>query len=146
MMFTNKDIEQIGNRGSLLSEVEKQIAHFRKGFPFLKVLRPATIGDGIIRLEEENVSAAVKQFTQKIQEGLQPVKFVPASGAASRMFQSLFAFAEAADTDDTAIKLLEEARFKNVKQFFDQISDFAFYEKLVAALGGIKSADGNLKY
>jgi len=145
-MFTIKDIEQIENRGSSLPEIEKQIAHFKKGFPYLKVLRPATIGDGIILLEEEKVSAAVKQFTQKIQEGLKPVKFVPASGAASRMFQSLFAFAEAADTNEKAIELLGEVKFKSVKQFFDKLSDFAFYEKLVAALGGINTNDGTLKY
>ena len=145
-MFTIKDIEQIEKRGSSLPEIEKQISHFKKGFPYLKVLRPATIGDGIIRLDEEKVSAAVKQFTQKVQEGLKPVKFVPASGAASRMFQSLFAFAEAADTNEKAIELLADTRFKNAKQFFDQLSDFAFYEKLVAALDGIKTPDGTLKY
>ena len=145
-MFTQKDIEQIENRGSSLQEIEKQISHFRKGFPYLKILRPATIGDGIIRLDQEKVSAAVKQFTQKIHEGLQPVKFVPASGAASRMFQSLFTFAEAADTNKKAIELLGETRFKSMKEFFDRLSDFAFYEKLVTALGGLKAANGDLKY
>jgi len=145
-MFTQKDIEQIENRGSSLQEIEKQISHFRKGFPYLKVLRPATIGDGIIRLDQEKVSAAVKQFTQKIHEGLQPVKFVPASGAASRMFQSLFAFAEAADTNEKAIEILGKPHYKNAKQFFDKIADFAFYDKLIAALGGIKDSNGNFKY
>jgi hypothetical protein len=145
-MFTTKDIEQIKNRGSLLPEIENQIAHFRKGFPYLKVLRPATIGDGIIRLDEEKVTVAVIQFNKKRQEGLQTVKFVPASGAASRMFQTLFAFAEAADTYEKAVELLGEVRFKSVVQFFDRIKDFAFYRKLAAGLDGIKSADGNLKY
>ena len=145
-MFTNKDIEQIENRGSILHEIEKQIIHFRKGFPYLKVLRPATIGDGIILMDEEKVSKAVKQFTQKIQEGLKPVKFIPASGAASRMFQSLFAFAEAADTNEKAFELLGEDRFKAVKQFFDKLTDFAFYEKLSADLDGTKTENGHLKY
>ncbi|MCX6238896.1 MAG: DUF4301 family protein [Bacteroidia bacterium] len=145
-MFTNKDIQQIENRGSSLPEIEKQIAHFKKGFPYLKVLRPATIGDGIIRLDEERVSAAVKQFTQKVHRGLKPVKFVPASGAASRMFQSLFAFAEAADTSEKAIELLGESKYKSVKQFFDRITDFAFYNKLVDALVDIKTPGGDLKY
>ncbi len=145
-MFTIKDIEQIENRGSSLPEIEKQIAHFKKGFPYLKVLRPATIGDGIICIDEEKVSAAVKQFTLKVQEGLKPVKFVPASGAASRMFQSLFAFSEAADTNNKAIELLGEDKFKSAKQFFGQITDFAFYEKLDTSLGGLNAADGSLKY
>jgi hypothetical protein len=146
MMFTDKDIQQIENRGSSLPEIEKQIAHFRNGFPYLKVLRPATIGDGIIRMDEGKVSVAVKLFTQKVREGLKPVKFVPASGAASRMFQSLFAFAEAADTNEKAIELLGEDRFKSVKHFFEKITDFAFYEKLAAMPGGINGPTGNLKY
>jgi len=145
-MFTNKDIAQIENRGSSLPEIEKQIGHFKKGFPYLKVLRPATIGDGIILLDDAKVSDAVKEFTQKVQQGLKPVKFVPASGAASRMFQTLFAFAEAADTNEKAIELLGQAHFKNAKQFFDKIGDFAFYEKLTTALGGITAPDGTLKY
>src|ERR1035437_671566 len=141
-MFTAEDIQQIEKRGSSLAEIEKQVDHFRKGFPYLKVLRPATAGDGIIRLDEEKVSEAVKLFTQKVQKGLKPVKFVPASGAASRMFQLLFAFAEAIDSNEKAVELLGEAHFKNVKHFFDQLTNFAFYEKLVAELGGIKDADG----
>ena len=145
-MFTNKDIAQIENRGSSLPEIEKQIGHFRKGFPYLKVLRPATICDGIIRMDEDKIPEAVKKYTQKVHEGLQPVKFVPASGAASRMFQSLFAFAEAAENNNKAFELLKEERFKSVKQFFDRLTDFAFYDKLVAALGGINAPDGNLKY
>jgi hypothetical protein len=145
-MFTNKDINQIENRGSSLQDIERQIAHFRKGFPYLKVLRAATIGDGIIRLDEEKVSEAVKQFTQKVHEGLKPVKFVPASGAASRMFQSLFAFAEAADSNEKAIEILSEPHHKKIKHFFDGITDFAFYDKLSTALGGIKDSNGNIKY
>jgi len=145
-MFNNIDIEQIRNRGSFLPEIERQIDHFRKGFPFLKVLRPATIGDGIILLDNEKVSAAVSKFTQKVQEGLIPVKFVPASGAASRMFQALFAFSEAANSNEKAVELLREARFKSVLQFFERLPDFAFYEKLVTKLHGLQDEHGNLKY
>jgi len=145
-IFTAKDIQQIETRGCSLPEIEKQIDHFIKGFPYLKVLRPATVGDGIIRLDDKKVSEAVKLFTRKVQGGLKPVKFVPASGAASRMFQTLFSFAEAAVSNQKAKELLSEAHFKKVKHFFDKLTDFAFYEKLVALPAGIKDADGNLKY
>ena len=146
-MFTKNDLEQIINRGSNLQEIEKQISHFRKGFPFLKVLRPATVGDGIIRLEDSKVSLAVKQFTQKVGEGLKPAKFVPASGAASRMFQSLFSFAEeAGNSNEKAARLLHEERFKSVGQFFDQLSKFAFYKKLTVALDGKLSENNQLRY
>ena len=145
-MFTNKDRGQIEKRGSFLPEIEMQIAHFKKGFPYLKVIRPATIGDGIIRMDEAEVAQAVKRFTTKVQEGLQPIKFVPASGAASRMFQSLFSFAEAAINDEKAAELLGEASYKSVKEFFDKLPNFAFYSKLNTGLGGIKTPKGDLKY
>ena len=145
-MFTNKDIEQIKSRGSSLDEVENQITHFRKGFPFLKVLRPATIGDGIILLDKDKVSVAVKQFTEKVAEGLKPAKFVPASGAASRMFQSLFSFAEVADSNEKAAELLHEDKFKSVAQFFNQLANFAFYKKLLVSLDGRLTENGELMY
>ena len=145
-MFTNKDIDQIGSRGSNLPEIEAQLNHFRKGFPFLKVLRPATIGDGIIRLDAEKVSIAVKQFTFKIQEGLQTAKFVPASGAASRMFQSLYNFAEAAHSNEEGYTLVQEDRFKSVEQFFSQLKEFAFYKKLAATLDNRLSENGRPRY
>ena len=145
-MFTSKDIEQIEKKGSNLSEIEKQITHFRKGFPFLKVIRPATIGDGIIRLDEEQVTGAVKQYVQKVKDGLQPVKFVPASGAASRMFHALFSFAEAADNNDAAAEILDEHHHKGAARFFGHLSKFAFYERLVASTGGMIDVNGRLKY
>ncbi len=145
-MFTSADIEQIEKRGSDLSEIEKQITHFRKGFPFLKVIRPATIGDGIIRFDEGQVTEAVRQYVQKVKDGLQPVKFVPASGAASRMFQALFSFAEAAENDDVAAEILAEHHHKGAMVFFNHLSKFAFYEELAVSLGGSTELNGRLKY
>ena len=145
-MFTSKDIEQIEKRGSNLSEIEKQITHFRKGFPFLKVVRPATIGDGIIRFDERQVTDAVKQYVQKVKDGLQPIKFVPASGAASRMFQVLFSFAEDTDNDDLAAEILAEHHHKGAKVFFDHLTKFAFYEELAVSLNGITDTNGRMKY
>ena len=145
-MFNTADIEQIRERGSSLNEIEIQLSHFRKGFPYLKVLRPATIDDGIIRLDKDVVSLAVKRFTQKVATGLKPSKFVPASGAASRMFQSLFSFAEVAVSDEKAIELLAEEKYKSVAQFFDRLPHFAFYKKLTASLGGSLTVGGVLRY
>ena len=51
-MFTNSDQEQINERGSNLPEIQNQISHFKKGFPFLKTVEAAGIGNGIVRLSE----------------------------------------------------------------------------------------------
>ena len=145
-MFAAKDIKQIEKKGIQLSEIETQIDNFRKGFPFLKLLRPATIGDGIISLTEDKIKEAADHYSKRIESDLQPVKFVPASGAASRMFQSLYSFWEAAVNDQEAKLLLEQGHHKNVKQFFDHLPHFAFYEELEKGVGGIKDKKGQTKY
>jgi len=145
-MLSAKDIEQVEKRGISRSEIERQIEIFRKGVPYLKLLRPATIGDGIIRLNDEKIAEASAFYLSKIKNNLQPVKFVPASGAASRMFQSLFSFLEAADNDLSAESLLLEDQYKSVKQFFDRLPDFAFYEELNHKIGGIKDKNGRTRY
>lgn len=145
-MFTQKDLEQLNNRGSNLEVIENQLSYFKKGFPHLKVLSPATIGNGIIRLDSMAVDSSVKEYNKKVQDGLQPAKFIPASGAASRMFQSLFSFAEAASSNQKAAELLQEERFGSVAQFFIQLTNFSFYKKLSTSLGGQLYEEGNLKY
>jgi hypothetical protein len=145
-MFTAKDNQQIEKKGIQLSEIEKQIEDFRKGFPFLKLIRPATIGDGIISLSEDKIKEAADHYSKRIDSDLLPVKFVPASGAASRMFQSLYSFWEAALDNQEAEALLEHHHHKNAKQFFDHLSQFAFYQELEEGVGGIKDKAGHTRY
>lgn len=145
-MFTTHDIQQIEKKGIPLSEIEKQISNFRKGFPFLKLSRPAIVGDGIISLSEDKIKEYAGLYSKRVEYNLQPVKFVPASGAASRMFQSLYSFWEAALDNQTAESLLEHHHHKNVKQFFGNLTQFAFYEELEKGVGGIKDKKGQTKY
>jgi hypothetical protein len=145
-MFITKDIKQFEQKGINPSEIERQIDNFRKGFPFLKLIRPATIGGGIISLTEHKIREVADHYSNRIESGIQPVKFVPASGAASRMFQSLYSFWEAALNNQEAEALLEHHHHKNVKQFFDHISQFAFYDELKKGVDGIKNKEGKTKY
>lgn len=124
IMFAEKDIQQIKNKGLTAKEVESQIQNFYQGFPFLNILKPATVNDGIVRLCDEEVNAFVKLY-----ENIKPdtLKFVPASGAASRMFKFLFEFYEIAkDRYDN----IDQVQDKDVKKFFVSISQFAFYNDL----------------
>jgi len=127
-MFKEKDIQQIKNHGLTPEEVEKQVENFKKGFPFLKLAKPATINDGIIRLDNKEVEAYGKLY-----EDVQPenLKFVPASGAASRMFKFLFEFYEQTNNQYKSINDIED---KQVKRFFSNIEKFAFYEELKSTL------------
>ncbi|MCR5841386.1 MAG: DUF4301 family protein [Bacteroidales bacterium] len=66
-----------------------QIERFRKGFPWLRIVAPATPGHGIEVLDQEQQDAAVRYADEAEVNGR--CKFVPASGAASRMFKDIFA-------------------------------------------------------
>lgn len=120
-MFTEKDLHQIAKQGIPLETIQQQINHFVAGFPYLKVLKAATIGDGIVRFEEEELEALVSAFDAQ-SSSVSLLKFVPASGAATRMFKSLFAFKDEGKSD------------KSIPEFSERIRDFAFFEDLKSAL------------
>lgn len=88
-MFDQKDIMQIEERGSSVGTVEAQVERFRKGFPWMDIVGPATPERGIKVLSEEDGDRAVKYYENAEVHG--KCKFVPASGAASRMFKDIFA-------------------------------------------------------
>ena len=77
-MFTKDDLKQIEQRGSSVQTVEEQVERFKKGFPWMNIVAPATPQKGILVLDEAAVEAAAKYY-----EGAQingKCKFVPASG------------------------------------------------------------------
>ena len=118
-MFTKEDIKQIEQRGSTVQTVEEQVERFRKGFPWLKIVAPATPALGIQVLNDEQVEAAVKYYEAAQING--KCKFVPASGAASRMFKDLFSGLDALKAGK---ELADDAP---AAKFVDQIQSFAFY-------------------
>ena len=71
--------------------LETQLTNFREGFPFLPVTRAASCGDGIRVLDAAGIEQAAARY-DRAKESLRVVKFVPASGAATRMFKDLFEF------------------------------------------------------
>lgn len=71
--------------------LETQLKNFREGFLFLPVTRAASCGDGIRVLDAAGIEQAAARY-DRAKESLRVVKFVPASGAATRMFKDLFEF------------------------------------------------------
>jgi len=125
-MFTEADIEQIKNRGSELKTVKTQIENFKKGFPFLKLDSAATPSDGILVLGEREIDILIQKYDQ-LSNSKQIVKFVPASGAASRMFKLLFSFLDICEDQEEAQKQIEKSDdLQSIKAFFKKIDDFAF--------------------
>lgn len=92
--FTAQDLEQLQARGISVEKAEAQLECFRNGFPQLDIVAPASTKKGILapkRAEQEEYIAAWQQY---LKEGHKILKFVPASGAASRMFKNLFQYLE----------------------------------------------------
>ena len=111
-MFTQKDIRQIEGRGSTVRQVERQVACFRKGFPWMKIVGPATPERGIMVLSEKSAQECVDYYRSARVDGR--CKFVPASGAASRMFKDMFAGLHALEAGESlgagAARLVENIR------------------------------------
>jgi len=129
-MFSAKDKEQINEQGLSVDEVNKQIGAFKKGFPFLEISHPATLKDGLLELNSELTEKYIGIY-EKHQKNKRIIKFVPASGAASRMFKNLFEFLnEYHATEEEYLKLLSDRSSDSIYYFFESLSDFAFYEDL----------------
>ena len=142
-MLSKQDLEQIALKGITEDQINTQLDEFKTGFPFLKLEAAAAIGNGIIAPDEDARKQYVDVWNAYKAEGKKIVKFVPASGAASRMFKDMFAFLNADYQEPTT-------DFE--KCFFNNIEKFAFYDELDEACQqnegkGIKVlvADGNYK-
>ncbi|MEO0470419.1 MAG: DUF4301 family protein [Bacteroidota bacterium] len=114
-MLTEKDLQFLAQRGSDLPAVQQQLDNFKTGFPFLNIRRAATVGDGIIRLDEKALQAAINRYEAALPR-LKVIKFVPASGAASRMFKALFAVLDSGEIPPEGI----------AAQYLRKLADFAF--------------------
>ena len=123
-MFTEQDKQQLAQKGISEEKLCHQLEQFKIGFPFLRLEGAAAIGKGIVAPAEDERKQYVKAWEQYKAEGRKVVKFVPASGAASRMFKDMFAFVDADyDVPTTPFE----------KQYFENIHNFAFFGALDAA-------------
>ncbi|WP_304300597.1 DUF4301 family protein [Phocaeicola plebeius] len=124
-MLTHEDKELLAKKGISEEKIAEQLACFEKGFPFLKLSAAASVENGgIMRADEKGCEQYLAAWDAYKAGDKKIVKFVPASGAASRMFKNMFEFLGAEyDKPTTDFE----------KKFFDHIHDFAFYNDLNAA-------------
>ena len=120
-MLNAKDLELLAKKGISEQQINEQLACFVKGFPFLDITASASVEKGIQVVPQEKQAAYMEAWDGYLAKNKKILKFVPASGAASRMFKNLYAFL-AADYD------APQSAFE--KQFFGEIQKFAFYNAL----------------
>ena len=92
--FTAQDLEQLAARGISVEKAEAQLECFRNGFPELDIVAPASTKKGILAPKRAEQEAYIAAWQEYLKEGHKILKFVPASGAASRMFKNLFQYLE----------------------------------------------------
>lgn len=120
-MFTPNDISQIEARGLSLADVERQIENFHNGFPALPVVRAAAGGDGVKQLDAETVAEREAYYNNSL-KNIKTIKFVPASGAATRMFKELFEYVN------------DDKRTTGIDKLIVNLEKFAFFPELAKYL------------
>ena len=122
-MFTTEDQQTFIDRGITEAQVLEQLESFKKGFPYLTLEGPASVNNGIVKADESLLASSTADWESYLKGDNRIVKFVPASGAASRMFKNLFEFLNGGHDEPVT-------DFEHV--FFDHIEFFGFYAALNA--------------
>ena len=122
-IFTPQDLEQLQSRGISVEKAEEQLEHLRNGFPALDIVGPASTKNGILAPKRAEQDAYIQAWQDYLREGHKILKFVPASGAASRMFKNLFQYLE--DGVETPF----------IHEFLSNLDKFAFGPQLAGKEG-----------
>jgi hypothetical protein len=139
------DREQLSARAISHDEIERQLELFRRPRQFVHLVRPCTVGDGIRRIREDEAdeflalhrdAAAQDRFS----------KFVPASGAATRMFRDLLVYQKGPRRDADWTTVVEQARHgdapaRTLVTFMEELQRFAFWDELHAAAGPTRDGE-----
>ena len=137
--FSEKDLLQIQDWGKTPEEVLSQIAVFERGFPHARLRRPCTAGDGIRVLDKGDIEGFLEAHGRAAAQG-RIMKFVPASGAASRMFKALLSFYNRSEPiRGTEVMAGAERGDKDsaiLVDFIYKIKCFAFYNDLESVMAG----------
>lgn len=131
-MFTEKDLIQLQEKGITPQLAQHQIERFKSGFPFIRLAAAATPSHGIVRLDENQLHHFVGWYDEHAPQ-MQVLKFVPASGAATRMFKDLFTWREKLAAGTAAEELMEQD--EQAREFFTQLRTFAFWDDLERLMG-----------
>lgn len=127
--------EQLSEKGISEAQLQEQLENFKKGFPFARLTGAAVEDNGVLVFGEEQREKYRRLYREKASsESI--LKFVPASGAATRMFKNLYAFYEKLKASSTA-----EEPTADVREFFDNLHRYAFYNELDEAVKRISGAD-----
>jgi len=128
-MFNQKDLQQIRKKGVRIDDINRQIKYFNSGFPPANIFMPATPGRGIMCLTDGDEKHYREIFTQNGPD-FHITRFIPASGAATRMFKALYAALDELEEKSISVQHDWIETNPEIKSFFDQLKGYPFYEDL----------------
>ncbi|MBN1614803.1 MAG: DUF4301 family protein [Deltaproteobacteria bacterium] len=124
MQWSKADLQSIEDEGLAVEQVLKQIESFARGMTPLRLRRPCTAGDGIVVIPETERNHLIGLYEERMKREY-PVKFVPASGAATRMFKTWYSWLDSGGCENERQKAA----------FVRDLKKFAFYGDLKEAIG-----------
>ena len=127
---TDNDLVQLNELGLTVEKVQQQIDHFKEGFPKTRLDDAATPANGGIHVLNDKEIARYQRLYTSLSKGQRLLKFVPASGAATRMFKDLYSFT----AKYFGVSGNFEKEFPGVKDFLENIHTFAFFNDLKAKM------------
>ena len=133
MKFTQEDQEYITENGLSEKIISQQLAWFREGVPYANLVEAAVLNKGIRSFSEEEKDSFINYF-DSAKAPLKLVKFVPASGAATRMFKLMFEFLEEINRGNYFASLLAQQKYKAVKEFLAARAELPFYKQVLAEI------------
>ncbi|MBN2482084.1 MAG: DUF4301 family protein [Bacteroidales bacterium] len=128
-MFKEKDLIQLKKHGINLRQAEEQLHFLRQGLLFAKIAKTAATGKGIRKLNNKMVQEYLNSYEQSAFHN-RIIKFVPASGAATRMFKALHEANNLCRQPDFNPKIFQNEAYQHVAECFNRLRDFAFYPRL----------------
>ncbi|WP_452229210.1 MULTISPECIES: DUF4301 family protein [unclassified Lacinutrix] len=131
MKFTEKDIQQIESKNLTVEKVNTQIQLFKTGVPFVNLKDAANIGNGILKFSETEKKEAIQFFENK-RNHKSILKFVPASGAATRMFKFLFQFIQEYDGKEESVNsYINRNKASELSLFLVGVEKLPFYSEVL---------------
>lgn len=132
-MLTIQDKEQLSRIGKPVDQVIKEWEQLKKGIPFTKIQSAATTGHGILDIDPKTKEKLVADYHDVCSQK-SIVKFIPASGAATRMFQFLYVFLENAEESVSQQDVQANPEYKQLAVFLSNLEVFPFYSQLEEVL------------
>ena len=130
------DIQLLEQKGISREKVIDQIETFKEGIPFVDLEKAAIVGDGLSKFSSQEEESLVGNF-EGSKSNLSLLKFVPASGAASRMFKALFNFLDTYDpSEESLASYFERTNDSAIKQFSENLLKFPFYDLVLSRIAG----------